>query len=228
MKAIDRQPASRSQRRDGALARLIAGVVIGACALAAGGCGHVWSRPAAEVSLTPIAQANPILVPVADSEYVWTQIVDTVDDYFKIQHEERVRVIGGVLTAGRIDTFPVVGATLLEPWRRDSTRGFERLHSTLQSVRRRAVIHVIPVGPGFSIEAIVLKDLEDLNHPENAAVGSTTPARHDGTLRQERSEEVHGPVTLGWIPQGRDLSLERELLRQIQGRLAEAPASPTL
>ena len=165
---------------------------------------------------------------MADSEYVWTQIVDTVDDYFKIQREDRVRVIGGVLTAGRIDTFPVVGATLLEPWRRDSTPGFERLHSTLQSVRRRAVIHVIPVGPGFSIEAIVLKDLEDLNHPENAAVGSTTPARHDGTLRQEQPEEGHGPVTLGWIPQGRDLSLEQELLRKIQARLAEASACHTL
>jgi hypothetical protein len=132
-----------------------------------------------------------------------------------------------VLTAGRIDTYPVVGATLLEPWRRDSTPGFERLHSTLQSVRRRAVIHVIPVGPGFSVEAIVLKDLEDLNHPENAAVGSSFPARHDGSALAERPEQV-GPVTLGWIPLGRDLSLEQELLRQIQGRLAEAPAPATL
>jgi len=167
------------------------------------------------------------MVPVADSEYVWMQIVDTVDDYFKIQREERVRVIGGVLTAGRIDTFPVVGATLLEPWRRDSTPGFERLHSTLQSVRRRAVIHVIPVGPGFSVEAIVLKDIEDLNHPENAAVGAAFPVRPDGASRDDPREQVQGPVTLGWIPLGRDLSLEQELLRQIQARLAEVPAPAT-
>jgi hypothetical protein len=38
--------------------------------------------------------------------------VDAVDDYFRIEREERVRLIGGVLTEGRIDTFPITGSTV--------------------------------------------------------------------------------------------------------------------
>jgi hypothetical protein len=178
---------------------------------------------------SPGVLPNPMTFPVADVEFLWYQVLDTTDDYFKVQHEERVRLIGGVLTAGRIDTFPVVGATLLEPWRKDSTHGFERWHSTLQSVRRRAVIQVVPVDQGYSVEIIVLKDLEELSHPENAAVGSTTPPRHDGTLvRSQDERQGAGPLTVGWIPQGRDLSLEQLMLAQLHGRLAEVPASRPL
>ena len=106
------------------------------------GCHHhswfSWHEPAAGIGApAAIVGENPLVVPVTDSEFLWNQVVDTLDDYFKIEREERVRVIGGVWTAGRVDTHPVTGATLLEPWRPDSTRGFERLHSTLQSVRRR-------------------------------------------------------------------------------------------
>jgi hypothetical protein len=196
------------------------------CVLLLSGCNHhMVSSPAVpSAAPAPIDMPNPITVPAMDTEYLWNQVVDTIDDYFKIQHEERVRVISGMLTAGRIDTFPVVGATILEPWRKDSTHGFERLHSTLQSVRRRSIIHVVPVEQGFSIEVIVLKDLENLEYPENSAVGMTTPDRHDGTLRQDKNQDrPPGPPILGWIPQGRDLSLEQRILAQIRGRLAEAP-----
>ena len=67
-----------------------------------------------------------------------SQAVDAVDDYFRIEREERVRLIGGVLTEGRIDTFPIIGSTIFEPWRKDSTPGYEKVHATLQSIRRRA------------------------------------------------------------------------------------------
>src|SRR5688500_14480560 len=71
---------------------------------------------------------NPLFLPPLDSEFVWNQLVDVVDDNFRIEREERVRLIGGILTEGRIDTFPTVGSTLLEPWRTDSTPGYEKLH----------------------------------------------------------------------------------------------------
>ena len=47
--------------------------------------------------------------------------------------------MGSTLTEGRIDTFPKPGATLLEPWDHDSADSYERLESTLQSIRRYAV-----------------------------------------------------------------------------------------
>ena len=73
-----------------------------------------------------------------DREFIWNQCVDVVDDYFRIEREQRVRLDAGVLTEGQIDTHPTTGSTLFEPWRNDSTRGYEKWHATLQSIRRKA------------------------------------------------------------------------------------------
>src|SRR5262249_8070042 len=62
---------------------------------------------------------NPLFIPPVDRELFWNQTVDAVDDYFRIEREDRLRLIGGVLTEGRIDTFPTIGSTLFEPWRVD-------------------------------------------------------------------------------------------------------------
>ena len=55
-----------------------------------------------------------------DRDLVWDQVVDVVDDYFRMQHEERVRLVGDLLTEGRLDTYPRSGSTIFEPWNRDS------------------------------------------------------------------------------------------------------------
>ncbi|MFM8705992.1 MAG: hypothetical protein ACKOHG_19485 [Planctomycetia bacterium] len=44
-----------------------------------------------------------------------------------MQSEQRVIFSNGVPAEGRIDTYPQTGATLLEPWRRDSIGFRERL-----------------------------------------------------------------------------------------------------
>ena len=56
---------------------------------------------------------NPISVPVTDHDLAWDNLVDVVDDYFKIEREDRVRQIGEFLNEGQIETFPQTGATLL-------------------------------------------------------------------------------------------------------------------
>ena len=167
-----------------------------------------------------MAMGNPMFIPHSDREFVWNQVVDTIDDYFKIAREDRVRVVGGMLTEGHIETYPVVGATVLEPWRGDSTHGFERLHSTLQSIRRHAVVRVTPLTEGCEIEVAVCKELEDVSQPEQATVGAAT-LRHDGTLVRTQAAPNITAVTLGWIPMGRDVSLEQKIAAEIQGRLME-------
>src|SRR5256885_13484292 len=92
---------------------------------------------------------NPLFIPPVDRELLWNQTVDAIDDYFRIEREDRVRQIGGVLTEGRIDTFPTTGSTVFEPWRRDSTSGYEKIHATLQSIRRRANVRMISVDGGY-------------------------------------------------------------------------------
>src|SRR5688500_15108885 len=85
-------------------------------------------------SLASTCAENPLLVPLANGEFVFDQVVDVVDDYFTIDREQTVQQIDNVITEGRIDTFPEVGTTLLEPWRGDSADAYERLESTLQSI----------------------------------------------------------------------------------------------
>lgn len=179
---------------------------------------------------------NPVMVPVADRDFTWDQIVDVVDDYFKVEREERVRVAGEVLVEGRIDTYPQSAATLLEPWRDDSVTSYDRLEATLQSIRRRAFVRVSPTEGGYLVEVNVIKELEDVPRPEHATTGGHN-FRHDNSIRRYESpgNEIPdgdsgriSPVgsqprqqqpTNGWIPQGRDANLENEILAKIYGRL---------
>ena len=180
------------------------------------GCSNPFRRQTALNG--PGAIQNPLFIPPVDRELLWNTTVDVVDDYFRIEREDRVRMIGGVLTEGRIDTFPTTGGTLLEPWRRDSTPGYEKLHATLQSIRRRATVRIIPVEGGYLFDVVVQKELEDLDKPEHATAGGST-LRHDGTIVRQELPPGRFSITLGWIPIGRDPTLEQRILADVSARL---------
>ena len=154
---------------------------------------------------------NPLSVPMLDRWLVMEQISDELDDYFKIFREERIRVLDGIMSEGRIETHPRIGGTLLEPWRRDSMPGFERMHATLQTIRRFAKVRVVPAGDHYQINLQVFKELEDLPQPVGASVAGRL-LRHDSTLDIDREDILLTAVNRGWIPQGRDLLLEQQIL----------------
>jgi hypothetical protein len=183
---------------------------------------------------------NSVVVPPLDAEQIWKQMVDVVDDYFKVQSEQRVVFSNGVPAEGRIDTYPQTGATLLEPWRRDSVGFRERLESTLQSIRRTASMRLIPDPAGWRIETVVLKELEYLPRPMRATTGGASFRNDDSlyrygtplpTLGQQVGDQprpVANPTpNLGWIPLGRDPLLERQMQSQVLARLGVAPMPPT-
>ena len=89
---------------------------------------------------------NPLDLPAAQDAFVWSQVVDAVDDYFRIIRETPVQNGDGFILDGRLETAYRNGASCFEPWRKDSTRGFERLQATLQSIRRRAIVTLRPEG----------------------------------------------------------------------------------
>jgi hypothetical protein len=203
--------------------------------------GAPGSGPQAVV-LGPPVPNNTVLVPAVNRDFMWDQIVDVVDDYFQIDQEDRVKLVGDVQTEGRIDTFPVSGATLLEPWRRDSVNYHERLESTLQSIRRRGFVRVIPDphGNGYLVDVTVTKELEDVPHPISGSAGAST-FRYDTSLPRDTEFDPdphripgdparpNGPraATGGWIPikpDGRDHALEQEMLAKIQARLGGIPS----
>jgi hypothetical protein len=169
-----------------------------------------------QVAVGPLP--NPLEVPVTDHEFIWNQISDTVDDYFTIAREERVRVIGNVMTEGRIETHPNTGATVMDLFRKDRTKGFETWHGTFQSIRRQAEIHVLPSQNGYGINVIVHKELEDVDRPEMSLVDASD-LRHDGSLARPQGARLGGSTTLGWIPLGRDVALEQKILADLYARL---------
>ena len=163
---------------------------------------------------------NPLELPPAADGFVWSQVVDAVDDYFRITREQPVQNSNGIILDGRVETSYRIGASILEPWRKDSTAGFERLQSTLQSIRRRAIVTVRPSGAAYSIEVVVQKDLEDTDRSQ-FEVESASTMRHDGTIIRAQDANDDSPQTLGWIPLGRDTSLEQVILRDIFGRITQ-------
>jgi hypothetical protein len=157
---------------------------------------------------------NPILAPCADSQYVFETVEDVIGDYFRIDHEEPVRQLGTSLTEGRIETYPKVGATIFEPWDNDSVGTYDRLECTVQSIRRRALVRVMPTSGGYWIEVTVLKELENLKQPEQSPASAST-FRTDGSLTRVVNPESTKDLNRGWIDQGRDAGLEQRILGQL-------------
>jgi membrane-associated phospholipid phosphatase len=179
--------------------------------------GPPWTRP--YDSYGSVAVANPMFVSHPDPDYVWESLVDVLDDEFRIEHEEPVRVLGGVITEGRLETYPQPASTLLEPWRRDSASRFDKLEATLQSMRRRLTARVMPAQGGFWIEIAAFLELEDMARPAMATAGAAT-FRYDGGLTRIVNPVGEQEVSRGWIPQGRDTALEQYLLYHLQTRFA--------
>lgn len=209
-----------------------------------GGCGQLryrLSNQSPKKFVPNPIQITPQKIGPATDGQVWNQVVDTVDDYFQISRQQPVVSQGGLIVDGRLETAFRTGASIFEPWRKDSTSGFERLQSTLQSIRRQAIVTVRPAvaggsglidsgaNPGFDsssvrvdgyvIEVVVTKDLEDVDRSQGAT-GSSIATRHDGTIVRADRENAGSPITLGWISLGRDTQLEQRILNQIVERLS--------
>ncbi|MFK8113870.1 MAG: hypothetical protein AB8B91_16835 [Rubripirellula sp.] len=209
---------SDSRKPDLASSRSIRIVLLLISMACLAGCGQLAYRLQNDVPEAFVP--NPLELPPAADDFVWSQVVDSLDDYFRISREQPVQNSNGVVLDGSIETAYKIGGSIFEPWRKDSTAGFERLQSTLQSIRRRALVTVRPMGAGYTIEVVVQKDLEDTDRTQYATE-STARMRHDGTLLRNADQYDDSPQTLGWIPLGRDTSLEQVILRDIFGRITQ-------
>lgn len=160
---------------------------------------------------------NPLVIPDMDANFLWNQVVDSVDDYFAIQSERPVIKDSQQWLEGSLQTLPQIGATYLEPWQLDATGGFERLQSSLQTIRRELQLTVVPVTEGYQISVQVQKWLEDVDR-SLAAVDGAPALRHDGGLVRTDPSVRGAPQTLGWIEMERDFELEQRILAAILGR----------
>ncbi|HUY33213.1 MAG TPA: hypothetical protein VMV69_10565 [Pirellulales bacterium] len=176
----------------------------------------------AQWQMTSPPLANPVFVPIPDRDYVWDGLVDVVDDYFKIKREDRVRLVDGVLTQGLIETVPDSSSTLLEPWRMDTVTFYDKLEATFQSMRKYAVVRVMPSEGGFLVEVVVFSELEDVPQPLFATAGKAT-LRYDTSQQHTKVLVQQQTPAKGWIPMGRDPALEQRILHQVQAKLGAGP-----
>lgn len=196
--------------------------------LAAVGCQFWSAKPQpCPPGIAATGPSNAIYVPAMDREALWTNLVDTVDDYFRIDREQRVHQIGEVLTEGAIETQPLIGATYFEPHRRDAANSYERTLGTLQTIRRRATVRVTPHDAGSLVEISVHKEQEDLARPMRSTAGAAT-LRNDGSLQRRLDNQPSGLARLTWYPIGRDIALEQTMLDDLQDRLGLPPGRAVL
>ncbi|MDC0935410.1 hypothetical protein OAS39_03910 [Pirellulales bacterium] len=181
-------------------------------AVAAEADGYLPFAPAA----APPPGSHPLHVNVQNREWAWEQIVDIVDDYFRIERERQVQLVGDVLTEGRIDTYPQLGGTVVEPHLLDSVGRYNRWESTFQTIRRRATVRVIPDATGYLIDVEVHKEMEDLPQPELSTAGAAA-FRNDSSLpsRLDR-ESSRTALSDFWIPLGRDIALEEDMKARLR------------
>ncbi len=186
--------------------RLLPALVLPLAVLDGAGCSTVsqWIMPGPPAT-------NPLVVPSSDFETVWKESVAVLDEYFDIASENRL--------SGTIVTQPVIGATLLEPWRGDSVTLTDRFESTIQTIRRHGRITVSPApGGGLLVKVEVFKELEDLSKPDRQSMGR---AVFNNDFPVNRTYDIVGPVPLPlqYIPRVRDPKLEQVILDRIRSRL---------
>jgi len=200
-------------------------LMFGAALLLSGGCSTYepfattrelswrWNAPQSH---------NPIFVENYNHEFLWSILVDVISAHFEIEREMPIRLYGNVLTEGHIETKPKMGASLAEFWHADSVGFGERFDCTLQTIRRRVEVHVVPETGGYTIEVKVFKELEDNPHPLRAVSNASNLRFRDSA--DEFADKIDvDPSSAGWSIIERDTALENRLLMEMAYRLKNPP-----
>lgn len=160
----------------------------------------------------PVAYAPPEAIVVAggSSEQVWERVVDVLQEYpFEIERENKLD--------GVIETKFKIGASLLEPWHRDSVGFYNRLESGLQSIRRKLFVNIQPdAGGGFTISVASDKQISNLDQPIANTPGGATFQDNRPLQRDLTATLGDRPPTRGWVSRGRDAALEADLMRRLR------------
>ena len=165
--------------------------------------------PGMGVGNAPAPVTNPILVTTNNEELLWERAVDVLHDYhFEIARENRLGKV--------IETEPMVGSGVLEPWHPDAPDLPSRIEGTLQSIRRIAQISMQPDSNqrGYLISVAVYKEIEDLPGIAANSPGAATFAESE-PLQRDLDPVVGESTPSGWISLGRDLALEQSILRKL-------------
>ena len=159
-------------------------------------------------------QSSQTLIQTSDHERLWEAIAEAVSRTFTIASEEPVQVYDNILTEGRMETEPKIASSIFEPWHDDSTTLAARVEATYQTLRKKAIIRVIPDSNGFLVTVAVLVEMEDLDRPIESNASGTfikTTSQTDRVVDASNSQSN----SKGWFQYDHDTDLEKVILEQI-------------
>ena len=159
-------------------------------------------------SSRPMIVSNPVFLPANSQHSAWERTVDALHDFhFPIARENRLD--------GVIETDYRVGSNVLEPWHGDSVGVYNRMESTLQSIRRKVRVDLTPVEGGYLVGVEAFKEQEDLLGVAENTAGAAT-FRKNTPLERDLNVVVGQSSPSGWISLGRDADLEQAILAEMQ------------
>jgi hypothetical protein len=201
---------------------LAAAAILGPLAVFGSGCAGrpLMDNPVFVRADLPAGQCpNPIILAGDPSQYgaIFVSVLNVVDDYFEIAEANRWA------PTAQIKSHPKIAPGLDQFWKPGSPDGAERMLATLQTIRYRCEVTIQPVAgdpaqaavpAGYLIQVVVYKELEDLPRPIKATAGAAA-FRSDNSV--DRTYEVVDPAVVdsSWIPKGREVFLEQEILKRI-------------
>jgi hypothetical protein len=154
---------------------------------------------------------NPMMLPSSDP-----MTVEKVAQ--RVLLELNFEVVYPSSKPGRVDTENLTGASWFEFWRGDTVGNFQRVESSLHTIRRSVHMQVTPAPSGSQVAIRV--DKERLSAPGTSPAGISQAydiynPRKTGLARQDEFKETQ----YTWLSEGRDDALEQLILERIQGRL---------
>jgi hypothetical protein len=163
------------------------------------------------VSEAPQAEANPVYVAPGPMSYrkVFEHAQQVLADFGFEMRESNI-------FEGRIETQPRIAPGILQPWKPGTPDAYERVLSTFQTFRHRAIIKIEPAQQtGFFIHVIVYKEEEDLPRPVRATAGAAN-FRVDNNVQRQFTVVDPTVFESNWIPRGRDAGVEQILLGRLK------------
>jgi len=172
--------------------------------------GPILDNPALIRPDPKVNVENPVWMPSDPNNYgkVFENVLDIMTDYFEVSYSNRY---GGV-----IETFPRISPGFEQIWKPGSPDAYQRLEATLQTIRHRGSVLIMPAEDGgFFVQVTIYKELEDLSQPIRASAGAAA-FRSDFTV--DRQFEVIDPTVFesNWIPRGRDTEMEQAILQRLR------------
>jgi hypothetical protein len=192
--------------RDPRAMRPVLSLALLLCLLALAGCVGLQARGSAGLLGEGPPPGNPVFIAGNNEEAIWERTVDVVHNYFDIARENRID--------GIIETKPKVGSSLFEPWHHETVGFYNRLESTLQSIRRRGFIHLTPGDGGYLISVEIYKELQDVPNSGVPGAGAAT-FQQNNPLQRDLSLVVGQRSPEGWIVTGRDVAAEQSILSDL-------------